>query len=350
MRALVYFGQRDARVVDMPEPGPPPPGQLLIKVRAAAFCGTDASEWAAGPLMVPLRTVHPGSRHRGPVILGHEFTGTVVGVGAGVPGGIEGVEVVPGAGVWCGKCRWCADGRVNLCASYHVLGLHAHGGMAELATAPAAMCREVPAGVAPVTAALAQPLAIALHAARRSQAGKDDVVLVIGAGGIGMLLLAALRGHGVRQLIALDVDADRLRTAAALGATATVAAAPPAPPDLSGLLGPDGADVVIECSGTAGGVTLAFESARRGGRVHLVGIPSVPVQLTLRRAVIEEVDVSTSNGHVCDIDLPAALELLADSEVAAAIPTHVVDLDHAVDDALQPLAEKRLHSKPVVRL
>ena len=105
------------------------------------------------------------------MVLGHEFTGTVAAAGEGAGPLAPGTRVVSGAGVSCGECDWCAAGRTNLCARYQTLGLHLDGGLAELVRSPAAICRAVPDGLDDTAAAMAQPLAVALHAARRGGAG-----------------------------------------------------------------------------------------------------------------------------------------------------------------------------------
>src|ERR1700730_2636202 len=125
MLAAVYHGQRDVRVEERPDPGPIGAHDVRLKVIRAGLCGTDAGEFAYGPVMVPLSARHPGSGHLGPTIIGHEFVGEIEEGGAGVEAFVPGQRVVPGAGMWCGACRWCRAGRPNLCAQYFTLGLNA---------------------------------------------------------------------------------------------------------------------------------------------------------------------------------------------------------------------------------
>ena len=211
MRAAVFRAPGDVRIEQVADPAPPGPGELLIRVSKAALCGTDSAEWAHGPLLA-----------RPPVVLGHEFTGEVVAAGPGASGFPAGSRVVSGAGISCGRCAWCTAGRTNLCASYQTLGLHRDGGLAELVLSPAAICRAVPDALDDTGAAMAQPLAVAMHAARRGKVGQGRSCVVIGAGGIGSFVIAAAAAMGADPLVAVDVDDGRLATAAALGATATV--------------------------------------------------------------------------------------------------------------------------------
>ena len=162
-----------------------------------------------------------------------------------------GDRVVSGAGISCGRCRWCLLGRTNLCAEYRTLGLQVDGGLAEYVTSPASICRRVPDDCDDDAAAMAQPLAVALHALSRVALAPDESVAVIGAGGIGSFIVAGAASRAVEgRVVAVDVDAERLATAAALGAHETSDATGR---DLAELLlelsGGDGFDVVIEASG-----------------------------------------------------------------------------------------------------
>lgn len=352
MRAAVYHGRRDVRIASMAEPGDPGPGEVLLRVRACSICGTDVSEFLHGPLMIPLRDRHPASGHVGPTILGHEFVGLVVAAGEGTSL-TEGLRVVPGAGYWCGTCRWCLDGRPNLCASYYVYGLHAHGGLATFVRVPAQMCHAVPVGCPDEWAAMAQPCAIALHAVRRSGAQAGDTVVLIGVGSIGSFILAALRSVGVDTIIALDVEQGRLATATRLGATRVLPVGEDAVAEARAIrdwTAGQGADVVIEASGAPDATLLALSSARRGGRVLQVGLPAEPTPLPLRRFTVPEIDLITTNGHVCATDLPQALALLATSELARTILDRVIPLDALVGEGLLALAERRTRGKVVVAI
>src|SRR3990172_2946908 len=226
MRAAVYRGRGLLAIEDVPRPVDPAENEVQVRVTRAAVCGTDSAEWDHGPVLaVP------------PVILGHEFTGEIVAVGSGVTRFQPGDRVVSGAGVSCGKCEWCRAGRTNLCSSYYTLGLQVEGGLAEYVNVPASTLMPVPDDVSDDAAALAQPQSVAIHAVRRSGVKPGETLAVIGAGGIGAFIISAARSLGVEDLIALDIDAERLETASKLGASKTidvsdtdlVEAIPPAP-------------------------------------------------------------------------------------------------------------------------
>jgi (R,R)-butanediol dehydrogenase / meso-butanediol dehydrogenase / diacetyl reductase len=339
VKAAVFHGPRDVRIEDVAEPDEPAAGDVVLEVLRAAICGTDASEWDHGPILC-----RPG------VVLGHEFVGRVAAVGADVTEVGIGDRVVSGAGISCGRCAWCLRGRTNLCAEYRTLGLQVNGGLAAYVTSPASICRLVPDACDDDAAAMTQPLAVALHALSRVGLGADESVAVIGAGGIGSFVVAGASRRAVQgRVVAVDIDADRLATASALGAHETVDASGH---DLADLLleltDGVGFDVVIEASGAPHAPAAALAGARRGGRVLLVGLHGGPRELDLTSTILREVDIATTLAHVCDSDLPAALALLADGDIAAITAGPRIPLDTLVDEGLRPLAERRASGKILV--
>ena len=154
-------------------------------------------------------------------MLGHEFIGIVDTVGAGVDRLAVGDRVAAGAGVSCGHCDWCTRGQTNLCQSYWTYGLSADGGLTQRVTVPESMLHPIAAHVSDDNAALAQPLAVGMHAVDRSRVRPGDVVVVHGAGAIGSFVIAGLKAAGARTIIAVDIDENRLETAKSLGADVT---------------------------------------------------------------------------------------------------------------------------------
>jgi threonine dehydrogenase-like Zn-dependent dehydrogenase len=349
VKAAVYHGRRDVRIEDVRAPDSPGAGELLLDVEYAAICGTDASEWAHGPFFAPLDVPHPFSGHHGPLVMGHEFIGRIAALGEGVDDLAIGDLVASGAGVWCGECRWCLEGRTNLCARYYTLGLHTDGGLAEQVRVPAKTCKLVPDGLSPVAAALAQPVAVALHAVRRARLGPEDHVAVVGVGGIGAFVLAAARFFGAGRIIAVDIDADRLTTASRLGATDVVDAGKlDLVTGVGELTGGSGVDVVIEASGAPSAPQDALNAVRRGGKVLMVGLQAAPRELDLHAMTLREVDMITTNAHVCDVDLPDALRLLASGDLAQVVTAGVIELDELVAEGLERLASGTAGGKIVV--
>jgi len=260
-----------------------------------------------------------------------------------------GTRVVSGAGISCGTCAWCNAGRTNLCASYQTLGLHRDGGLAELVLSPASICRAVPAELDDIGAAMAQPLAVALHAARRGQVAPGRGAVVIGAGGIGAFIVAAAASLGAEPLIAVDVAGARLGTAAALGATVTVnAGREDAAAAVLAATGQQGAHVVIEASGAPASPAAALRMVRRGGDVVIVGLQPAPAGLDLFSVSVREVDVHGTLAHVCGEDLAQAVTLLATTPLAATVLGDVIPMTDLVEGGLRPLADRTATGKIVV--
>ncbi|MFC5947456.1 zinc-binding dehydrogenase [Pseudonocardia lutea] len=308
MRAVVLHARGDLRVEERARPHPGP-GEVLLRVTAAGVCGSDAGELDHGPVLTPLTTPHPVTRHEGPLVLGHEIGGRVEILGPGVAGLRIGQLVACGAGVSCGRCDHCAAGRTNLCDRYWTLGLSTHGGLAEYVVAPASVCLPVdPDRVSEHAAGLVQPMSIAVHASRCGRPTSDDHVVVVGAGGIGAFLVAALAQHtGPRSLRLVEPNPARREVALGLGATSAhedagslrAAAAP--------------VDVVYEVSGTPAGLRTALGTVRRGGRVVLVGLqrPGTAPDDLLLDVSRTELELVGTNAHTFAADFTVAAELIA---------------------------------------
>jgi threonine dehydrogenase-like Zn-dependent dehydrogenase len=278
------------------------------------------------------------------MILGHEFFGTVAGVGEGVEAFVPGERVACGAGVSCGECEACRAGRTNVCARYYTIGLHTHGGFADQVRVPAKTCVAVPDGCADIDAVLAQPLAIGVHCADRARVGEGDTVVVIGVGGIGSLIVAAAANRNAGEIVAVDVNPRRLDIATRLGASETVDASSG---DVAAL---EGAPIVIEATGSAAGLESAVSIVRPGGRVLMVGLQHAPPTIDFVALTVNEVELLTSQAHVLATDLPEALRLLTAQRVSAHLVDRVVDLEHVVDDGLQAMVDRRVDGKVVVRV
>jgi (R,R)-butanediol dehydrogenase/meso-butanediol dehydrogenase/diacetyl reductase len=333
MRALVFHGRRDVRVEERPTPEPVD-GCVLVEVLRCGICGTDASEYVKGPIMLP----------SSPTVLGHEFIG-VVRAGDGLP---EGTRVASGAGVSCGCCARCVEGRTNLCDAYSTLGLTRDGGLATHVLVPLSTLHPLPAGLPDDLAGLAQPLAVGLHAVARAGVSPGDVVVLQGAGAIGTFVLLGLveaLGRNGGTLVVTDPAEDRRSSALGLGAGLAVSPASVREAVLD-LTDGRGADVVFETSGAPGSLQRAVDLARRGGRVLAVGLPNGRQELDVTALVLREVDIRSSVAHVSDRDLPAAIRLL-DSR-RPAIPTTVMGLAEVESQGLIPLSEGRVHAKILV--
>jgi (R,R)-butanediol dehydrogenase / meso-butanediol dehydrogenase / diacetyl reductase len=354
MKAAVYHGPLDVRVEEVPEPGPPGPDEVLVAPLVGSLCGTDVTEFLAGPKRIPLHHAHPVSGHQGPVILGHEFMGIVVEVGTAVTDLHVGQRVVPGAGMWCGTCPLCLAGRTNICQRAVLYGIHTHGGLAERVKVPARMCVAVPEACSDEAAALAQPCAVAIHALGRVGIERGQSIALFGVGGIGGFLLAALLAatQGDLALIIVEVDERKRQLAERLGASSStfINADELTETSIRSVTAGRGVDLAIEASGSPVAIHQALSVLRSGGTLLQVGIPTGRVSLSLGQIVPREVSIVTTNGMVCDVDLPLALALLSRTDLAPQITDRIIPLDALVADALEPLALHEVLGKVLIRI
>jgi threonine dehydrogenase-like Zn-dependent dehydrogenase len=226
--------------------------------------------------------------------------------------------------------------------------LQVDGGLAEYVLVPARTIRAVPDSVDDDTAALAQPMAVALHAVRRSRIQAGDTCVIIGVGGIGSFVVAAASALGADRVVAIDIDERRLRTAVALGATDTRLAAGS---DLAGVIrdvDPDGPHVIIEASGAPHAPAAAIAAVRRGGRIVVVGLQPGLRDLDLLAVSTREIDLVGTLAHVCDDDLPAALATLAARSLAPMVVERTLRLDELVPVGITALVARTATGKFLV--
>ena len=292
--AVVAHGRDDLRVEQVTFPDPRP-DEAVVDIVYGGICGSDLHYWrdgAAGESVL-----------RAPMVLGHEVVGTVAipaADGSGPPAGTR-VAVhpaTPGAG---DGSRYPAD-RPNLSPGGTYLGSAAHyphreGAFAEHAVLPSRMLRPLPDSLTWELAALAEPAAVAWHAVNRAGSVHGRRVLVVGAGPIGVLVVACARRAGAAEVVAVDLHPRPLALAEQLGATATVAAT-----DTDALAVVD-ADVVVESSGSAAGLATALRGATRGGRVVLVGLlPAGEQPVLVSLAISRELELVGSFRFADEID------------------------------------------------
>ncbi|ADJ48838.1 threonine dehydrogenase and related Zn-dependent dehydrogenase [Amycolatopsis mediterranei S699] len=310
MRALRWHGRGDLRLDEVEEPGPPGPGQAVVEVAYSGICGTDLHEFRHGPNLI--RTgPHPLTGHEPPVTLGHEFSGRVTALGSPVPGIDVGTRVVVDPCLRCGVCRWCRHGEYHICAKGGSVGLAADGAFAPYVTVPVEGLVRIPDAVPDDLAALAEPLAVGLHAVRRGTVQPGDNVLILGAGPIGIAALFAAKLAGAAGVHVSEPVHARAERAARLGASEVF---DPTSADVrrevflrTGRVGPD---VVIEATGLPSLVELAVTTVRRGGRVVLAGISGGAASLPITQIVPFERTVIGSLGY--NYDIPRVLDLIAE--------------------------------------
>ena len=332
----MYHGPGDVRLEETVEPKPGP-GELLVQVATAGICGSDLGEYVHQPLFFPIEARHPHSGHFGPTIPGHEFSGWVTGVGSGVAGFVEGDLVAVGAGVSCGACPPCLHNRTNMCQSYWTVGLHSHGGLAELVTVPASCTLNVTnSSLTPDLAALTQPMSIAVHAAGRGRVRDGDVVTVLGTGGIGTSITYACVASGA-TVTAVDLDPERLAVASRLGAAQTLNASDPGFEDA--LANHERPNLVFECTARPESLLRGLALAAENGRLVVVGHQPDPVSVDFKLVSMGELEIIGTMAHAFASDFPRAVEMIAaDPEAWTEVAPTVYPLEEIVATALEPMS------------
>ncbi len=341
MRAAVLHGRRDLRFEEVAVPRPAA-GEVLIEVTMVGVCGTDAAEWAYGPILTPIQERHAVTGHQGPMTRGHEFAGTVVAVGEGVDAAWVGRLVASCGAAPCGSCDLCASGRSNVCRRYSAVGLHRGGALASYVTAPLASCIDAGAlGIDGREAALVQPMSIAVHAARRSGVRAGEVAVVQGVGGIGAFLIHTLVDLGV-TVVAVDLDPQRLELAAELGAELTVRGGTDSSAAEIVASWGERLPVFFEVTGSERGMNLAIEIVPMGTTVVAVGIAKRPAPVDLGRVTVRELTLVGTNAMVRETDLVDAARLVAQRAGRwQAVAPEPIAFDDLVGGALEPLSEGR---------
>lgn len=285
MRAVRLHGVRDLRVETAPKPERGE-NEVLLRVRAVGVCGSDLHYYTEGGI--------GAARATEPFILGHEFAAEVVEGGDLEPGTL--VAVDPNRS--CGLCEWCREGYPNLCPNVEFTGVPPYqGAMAEYVTARPEELVTLPEGMDAATAALLEPLGIAVHALDLAHLKPMASVAVLGAGPIGLLIAQVARLCGAGQLIVVEPLEYRRELALKLGADVAVASHG----EIKALTGGRGVDVVLEATTSPLGPQHAAEAVRIGGKLVLVGIPggdefALNASLVRRKGLT--IKLSRRMGHV----------------------------------------------------
>ena len=310
--------------------------EALVEVAYCGICGTDVHEYRDGPVMIR-RGAHPLTGVSPPMTLGHEFSGRVAALGAPTAGVAVGDRVTVDPCWWCGECFWCRRGDYHICRLGGAVGLASHGALAPLVIVPRSGLVRLPDDVDDRTGALVEPLAVGVHAVRRSGLRAGDRAVITGFGPIGAAVLVAARAAGAATVTVLEPLPGRRDLALALGATDAIDPfADDARREVFVRHGRVGPDVVFDCSGVPALLADSVGLVRRGGTVVACGVNHGHAELEVNGIVLYERTVMGSLGYNHDlarvVDLLAGGRLMIDGFVTAVVP-----LDDAVDGAFGAL-------------
>jgi 6-hydroxycyclohex-1-ene-1-carbonyl-CoA dehydrogenase len=326
--ALFRAAHQPLEIANVPTPKPAA-GEALVKVAACGVCHTD------------LHYIDHGTPtfKTPPLILGHEISGTVAELGAGVAGWAAGDRVLLPAVLTCGTCEACRSGRENICERNQMLGNNIDGGFAEFVVAPAKDMYRLPADLPLAESSIiADAITTPFHAVvRRGRVTPGDWVLVVGCGGVGLNVVQMAAAMGGR-VIAVDLSDQKLEWAKRLGASAVVnpSTTPRVDKEVRKISGGGGVDVAFEAVGKPAAQEQAFSCVRTGGRLVLVGYSPDTFALNAGRVMYREMEILGSLG--CrPVDYPRVIELARQGRIKVAeLVTHRFPLDQ-INDALDTL-------------
>lgn len=340
MKAAVWYGKKDVRVMDVPEPPSPKAGWVKVKVEWCGICGSDLHEYLAGPIFIPVDKPHALTGGTAPVILGHEFSGVVTEVGPNVTNVKVGDRVAPDACQVCWECPRCRENRYSLCEKLAFTGLMTDGAFAEYVNVPAYTMYKIPDNMSYEVAALIEPLAVAMHAVRRAPLVQGDTAVVMGAGTIGLATLMCAKAAGASTVYTVEVARARKEYALKAGATAVL---DPTEMDVVSRikeLTNGGADVVFECVGSDRTAPVAVELARSAGKVVIVGIFEKASSLNFNALSFTEKEVKGSLAYYGEFG--AAIQLVADGRInVEPLITGKIGIEDIVEKGFEELVNRK---------
>jgi len=312
MLAVRLHGPRDLRVERVPKPDPPGPGQALLRVTAVGVCGSDLHTYQdarIGDTVV-----------EAPLILGHEFAGVVEAVGPeSYDGNFQplrpGTRVAVDPAQPCGRCEMCEQGHPNLCHRLHFCGTYPDpGSLSEYMVMPAHSCFPIPDAMDDASAALLEPLGIAIHAVDLAKVRVADSAVILGAGPIGLYILQVARLAGADPVYVVDQFPWRLALAARYGGVPINFKEVDPVAAIREATAGRGVDIAIEAAWADHSIQWAAEMARLGGRLVLVGIPG-PDKLEMKHSTARRKGLTIRLSRRMKHVYPRAIKLWASGAV-----------------------------------
>jgi L-idonate 5-dehydrogenase len=322
---VVLHAPHDLRI-EAVAPVAPKAGEVRVAIQAGGICGSDMHYYHHGGF--------GAVRVREPMVLGHEIAGVVAEVGEGVTAVAPGTRVAVNPSRACGHCRYCREGLRVHCANMQFLGSamrfpHAQGGFRQSLTVSAEQAVPIADGTTMGEAAMAEPLAVCLHAAAQAGPLQGRRVLVTGRGPIGALCVLVARHGGAAEVVATDVADHPLSVARSVGAARTINVA--AEPEALKAYGADKGtfDVLFECSGNNAALSAALEAVRPGGVVVQVGIAG---EMTLPLSLIVTKELQLRGTFRFDREFALAVALMGSGQLdVTPLLTRTVPFREAVD-------------------
>lgn len=266
MKAALWYGRRDIRVENVPEPRPSA-GEAVIRVHRCGICGTDLHEYTSGPQVIPTASPHRLTGHRAPIIMGHEFSGEIVDVAQGIEGYRIGDRVAIMPLLHCGVCYYCTRGLKHLCESFAAIGLQWYwGGFAEYSLVKEYQLNKISDSLSYEQAACVEPFSLALYGIRRAGLQAGDTVLITGGGPTAVLTMMGCRAAGATRVYVSEVAPSRLQMLKQMGATEVFNPREcQLEKEIMERTDGVGVDVAFECTGVESAINQCFRALRKRG-------------------------------------------------------------------------------------
>ena len=291
MKAAVIESVGKAVVMEVPDPTPGP-RDVVVEVAACGLCGTD------------LHILQGEFAPTLPIVPGHEFAGTVVGVGAQVTELSLGDRVAVDPSLYCHECRYCRTGHNNLCERWAAIGVTTAGGAAQYAVAPVANCVRLPEHIRTQDAALVEPLSCAVRGYDVLQTRLGAHVLIYGSGTMGLMMLELAKRTGAASVDVVDINAQRLSTAQLLGVSGSATNA-------DELDRPQGWDVVVDATGNAAAIQDGLDRVAKAGTFLQFGVADYATRVTIDPYRIYNQEITITGSMAVLHSFERAAELFA---------------------------------------
>jgi L-iditol 2-dehydrogenase len=318
MKAAVYFGRHDLRVIEVDE-GPIGDNQVRVNIKFCGVCGTDIHIYegdGGSSAVVP------------PLVIGHEFSGIVSGIGKNVKSVQVGDRVTVDPNDLCGECYFCRNAQGHFCVNCVGIGTTYPGGFAEYVTVREKQVFKIPDHLTYETAALVETVSCCLHGIDLCNIKTGQTVLIIGAGPIGLLMLQLAKMSGAGKIIVSEIVAEKRELALKYGANIVI---DPLNEDIGTVLSTNSTniDCVIECAGTIRTIEQAIKYAGKGSTVMMFGLVAPDATATIKPYEIFQKEIKLTSSFVNPYTFDRAIEVLALGKVKVdEIITDIVSLDN----------------------
>jgi 2-desacetyl-2-hydroxyethyl bacteriochlorophyllide A dehydrogenase len=297
MKALVYEGPKMMNLREVPIPSPQV-NEVLIKVEVAGICGSELSGYLGH-----------NSLRKPPLIMGHEFAGTITAIGEGVKQFAIGDRVTANPLLSCGRCSDCLSGAANLCADRCLVGAGRPGAYAEFVTVPEINVYKLKDSLTFLDGTFVEPFACAIRVCRLAAASPEDRMLILGAGPIGLFVLQTAKVYGLTNIVVMDINKDRLEIVNKLGGVSVHS-----PEQLDAKKPPRGFNMAVDAVGMDITRQQCMQAAKPGGRVIFSGLHAADSVLPINLAIRNELVMHGSFGYTPN-DFETALQWLSEGKV-----------------------------------